>query len=104
MFYDGNIYCKRQTITNDTFTAPITVISKNEISSAEFFLQKVDDCSWNLVKKYESKKTHVKKEYLFDKGVVGVLRINCCDKTKNVAFLAEEFLIKPTEFGINQNR
>ena len=104
MFYDGNIYCKRQTITNDTFTAPINIFSKNEISCAEFFLQKVDDCSWGLVKKYESKKNRIKKEYLFDKGVVGVLRINYCDKTKNVAFVAEEYLIKPAEIGINQDR
>lgn len=99
-FYDGNIYCKRQTITNNTFTAPINVFSKNEISSADFFLEKVDDCSWNLIKKYESKKAHVKREYLFDNDVVGVLRINHYNKIKNVAFVAEEFLIKPTEFGI----
>ncbi len=99
-FYDGNIYCKRQTITSLTFTAPINVFSKSEIASAEFSLQRVEECHLITDERYITKKNKIKKEYLFSNGVVGVLKISKCDLDKGYAVMSREFLIKPSELDI----
>lgn len=102
-FYDGNIYCKRETIVNYTFTGAIHTFSNSEIASADFCLQRVRDCSTGLINKY-SKKGSLDKKYLFGRGVVGVLRIHKYNETEGKAVLSNEYLIGPKDFGIERRK
>ena len=96
-YYGNCIICKKQTITNYTYTGPIIMFSKDTFQAAEFSLERWDECPT-----YLSKLAHPKPEYLFGKGVVGILRINKYDQHEGKAIIHrdDEYLIKPMEFGI----
>jgi len=103
-FYDGRVYCKKQTITNLTYTGPIFVFDSGEIVSAEFFFQKINYLRKGLMEIYFTKRGTVRKEFLFDKEVVGVLRIHRYSEEFMKSVISERYLIKPEELGINTKK